>query len=157
GGTSRHLARHLVSPDCRSKARCAKARQQNLNHCRIDRTADCRVAACPGALDVTPQRKDPNTPAGVADACIVDQVRILRRTYWERGYRPVPIWSPGAENDRGEAIASAGKRPLGHDWRQKALRDPPAAVTDAVSSVALNTGILADQVAAVDIDVPVQP
>jgi putative DNA primase/helicase len=106
---------------------------------------------------VTPQRKDPSTPAGAAEARIIDRVRTLRQAFWEHGYRPVAIWSPGAENNKGEPIVSAGKRPVGHDWRQKALRDPPAAVTGAVSSVALNTGILADQLAAVDIDVPVQP
>jgi putative DNA primase/helicase len=104
---------------------------------------------------VTPQRKDPSTPAGAAR--IIDRVRALRRAFWEHGYRPVAVWSPGAENDKGEPIVSAGKRPVEHDWRQKALRDPPAAVIGAVSRSAPNTGILADQLAAVDIDVPVQP
>jgi Bifunctional DNA primase/polymerase, N-terminal len=106
---------------------------------------------------VTPQRKGPSTLAGAAEARIIDSVRTLRRACWENGYRPVAIWSHGAENDKGEPIVSAGKRPVGHDWRQKALRDPPAAVTGAVSRSAPNTGILADQLAAVDIDVPVQP
>jgi hypothetical protein len=106
---------------------------------------------------VTPQGKGPGAPAGAAEAGIIDRVRTLRQACWEHGYRPVAVWSPGAETDKGEPIVSAGKRPVGLDWRQKALRDPPAAVTDAISSVALNTGILADQVAAVDVDVPVLP
>jgi predicted P-loop ATPase len=84
-------------------------------------------------------------------------VRALRRAYWAHGFRPVAIWNPGAENDKGKPIPGAGKRPVGLDWREKALRDPPAAITAAVSSRALNTGIVCDErVIAIDVDVPVQ-
>src|SRR5215469_11079114 len=81
-------------------------------------------------------------------------VHTLRRDYWAHGFRPIAIWSPGAENDKGEPIKGAGKRPVGLNWREKALRNPPAAVTAAVSSLALNTGILCDKLAVVDVDVP---
>jgi predicted P-loop ATPase len=83
------------------------------------------------------------------------KVLALRQALWANRYRPVGIWSPDAETDKGEPIPGAGKRPVGLDWREKALRDPPAAVTTTVSSRALNTGILADGLSLIDVDVPV--
>jgi hypothetical protein len=83
------------------------------------------------------------------------RVRALRAAYWTNQYRPLAIWSQGALDRNGEAITGAGKRPVGEDWRQRALRDPPDAVTAAVSSAALNTGILTHEIVAPDIDVPV--
>jgi hypothetical protein len=82
-------------------------------------------------------------------------VRALRQAYWAHGFRPVTVWSPGAQNSKGEPLTGAGKRPVGLEWREKALADPPAAVTGAVSNVAANTGILCDGLAVVDVDVPV--
>jgi hypothetical protein len=87
----------------------------------------------------------------------IARVRALRETYWANGYRPVAIWSPGACDANGQPITAAGKRPVGLNWRQKALHDPPAAVTDPVSSQALSTGILCDDLAVVDVDVSAQP
>jgi hypothetical protein len=83
----------------------------------------------------------------------LDRVRTSRQKLWQNGYRPVPVWSPHAENDKGGPIAGAGKAPQQSDWRQRALRDPPDAVTASVSSLALNTGILSDAIHAVDADI----
>jgi hypothetical protein len=81
------------------------------------------------------------------------EVREVRRKMWQHGFRPVPIYSPGALDREGNPIPDAGKRPIGKDWREKALRDPPAAVSGSVSPTALNTGILTDGLVAVDVDV----
>src|SRR6516225_2771844 len=84
-------------------------------------------------------------------------VRALRQTYWNNGYRPVEVWSPAAEDEKGQPIPGAGKAPRGKDWLRRALREPPDAVTSSVSSLALNTGIVTGGPSGVDIDVPVEP
>ena len=83
----------------------------------------------------------------------IDDVRTLRQACWANGYRPIAIWSPGACDKTGQPIKGAGKRPQGEDWRQRARRDPPDAVTGSISSLALNTGILTGTIAGVDVDV----
>jgi hypothetical protein len=96
------------------------------------------------------------TPDAAA-ASAHSHVRALRQAYWANGYRPVAIWSPGAEDEKGKPRNGAGKAPAGRDWRKRALTDPPHAVTASVSSQALNTGIVLDKnCIAIDVDVPVE-
>jgi hypothetical protein len=66
---------------------------------------------------------------------------------WEAGFRPVPILNSDAPGP------SPGKRPLGNDWRRDALKDPPFCVHSPAVSFALNTGILADGLRAIDVDI----
>ena len=91
--------------------------------------------------------------AEIRSQVTLESVRALRQTYWANGYRPVAIWSPGACDQTGQPIRGAGKRPQGEDWLQRALSDPPHAVTASVSSLALNTGLAAGEITAVDIDI----
>jgi hypothetical protein len=77
-------------------------------------------------------------------------VLALREQLWDAGFRPVPVynWDDEAlpERDR-------GKRPMGEDWRELALKDPPAAVEYPPHERALNTGILCDGLRAIDVDI----
>jgi putative DNA primase/helicase len=80
-----------------------------------------------------------NITASIADfnpAPIAD----LRTTLWKAGYRPVVLYS----ND---------KRPWGNDWANRARWSTPEAVTVVPTADLANTGILADGLRAVDIDV----
>jgi hypothetical protein len=101
-------------------------------------------------LKMTPEGEGA-APAFVGLA--LEQVAALRHAFWGRGYRPLAIWSPGAENDRGEPIKGAGKRPVGINWREKALQNPPAVLSEPISRLQLNTGIVCGDVVAADIDV----
>lgn len=76
-----------------------------------------------------------------------DSVAATRGQLWESGFRPVPIVNFDAPG------LSPGKRPLGNDWRQDALKDPPFCVTIPAVPFALNTGILCDGLRAIDIDI----
>jgi len=76
-----------------------------------------------------------------------DNVLAIRQRVWDTGFRPVPIVSHDTNGP------SPGKRPLGKDWIGDARRDPPFCVTAPPVVHALNTGILADGLRAVDIDV----
>lgn len=91
----------------------------------------------------------PSTNPG-NDAAAVRQVRQVCRT---NGYHPTIVYSPGARFPNGKPVPRAGKRPFGKDWQRLALNDPPDAITRAVSSVALNTGILAGEVSGLDVDI----
>lgn len=73
-------------------------------------------------------------------------VHALRAELWRQGFRPVAVCNA---DDSGP---SPGKRPVGHAWQERARRDPPEAATLAPSADALNTGILADRLRAVDVD-----
>lgn len=77
----------------------------------------------------------------------VAQVTALRLQLWDNGFRPVPILNMDAPGP------SPGKRPLGENWRQAALQDPPFCVTIPAVAHALNSGILADGFRAIDIDI----
>jgi predicted P-loop ATPase len=107
------------------------------------------------AVDTPTQPPDepPAEPAPGRTMGEIERVRVLRQAYWANGYRPIAIWSPGACNSTGQPIRGAGKRPVGEDWRQRALRDPPDAVTASVSSMALNTGVVTGEIGGVDVDV----
>jgi AAA domain/Primase C terminal 2 (PriCT-2)/Bifunctional DNA primase/polymerase, N-terminal len=77
----------------------------------------------------------------------IESVSATRLQLWESGYRPVPVVNGDASGP------SPGKRPLGDNWRQAALKDPPFCVSSPAVPFALNTGILADGLRAIDIDV----
>jgi hypothetical protein len=75
-------------------------------------------------------------------------ITTLRAALWQGRYRPIPLLTHTAP-DR----ARAGKAPLHKDWPARARRNPPeAAVTPAQAHLA-NTGILADTLRALDVDV----
>ena len=89
------------------------------------------------------------------NTCVVaTEVYRLRRACWENGYRPLAVYSPGAQV-RGTLIRGAGKRPVGNDWLERALEDPPTIVAGPhrVSTLALNTGLLTGQLSGLDVDV----
>jgi len=71
----------------------------------------------------------------------------VRARLWDAGFRPIPIYSVD------HPIKDAGKRPIGDDWRRRALRDPPEAVDAPPELAALNTGILCDGLRPIDLDV----
>ncbi|HEY0420330.1 MAG TPA: VapE domain-containing protein [Acetobacteraceae bacterium] len=75
----------------------------------------------------------------------------LRLRLRANGYPPVPVSGPGMH------INSAGKRPVMKDWRQVCLGAGENKVRRWTTAEpgCTNTGILCDQLAAVDIDVPV--
>lgn len=75
------------------------------------------------------------------------QVSALRARMWDAGFRPVPIYNPDADHP------SAGKAPMGERWGDEARADPPGAVRNAAHPAALNTGVLADGLRAIDIDI----
>lgn len=77
----------------------------------------------------------------------IDQVTALRAQLWDAGFRPVPIFNADSSGP------SPGKRPLGKNWREAALADPPYSVNHAPVEFALNTGVMADGFRAIDIDV----
>lgn len=76
-----------------------------------------------------------------------EAVTAIRAQLWESGFRPVPIFNADAPGP------SPGKRPLGEAWREAALKDPPLCAATPAVSHALNTGILADGLRAIDIDI----
>lgn len=77
----------------------------------------------------------------------VESVTAQRTQLWDAGFRPIPILNHDARGP------SPGKRPLGEDWRQAALKDPPFCLTIPAVSHALNSGILADGLRPIDIDI----
>lgn len=77
----------------------------------------------------------------------IEQVTALRAQLWDDGYRPVPVFNSDAK------VNSPGKQPLGDRWREEALKDPPLCAQSTAVAYALNTGILADGLRAIDIDV----
>jgi hypothetical protein len=76
------------------------------------------------------------------------RIAALRVELWDAGYRPLAVYSHDCA-DR----ARAGKAPLGAQWRERALRDPPEAAALAAVAHAANTGVLCDGLQVVDIDV----
>ena len=77
----------------------------------------------------------------------LEQVNVTRARLWNAGFRPVPIHNWDAKGP------SPGKRPLGDNWRESALKDPPFCVTIAAVMHALNTGVLGDGLRPIDIDI----
>lgn len=77
----------------------------------------------------------------------LQEVLSLRRQLWASGYRPVAVYSPSAQ------VVSAGKRPMGDRWQERARANPPEAATILPQPIGLNTGILCDGLRAIDIDI----
>jgi len=75
------------------------------------------------------------------------KVASFRGRLWAAGFRPVAVYSADA------GVTGAGKRPRGNCWQHRARRDPPAAVTERPERIALNTGILCDDLRAIDVDI----
>src|SRR5262249_684103 len=67
-------------------------------------------------------------------------VAALRARLWDRGWRPV-------------ALRTGDKVPIAKAWTDRARRTPPADAMEAPARGSLNTGILADGLRIVDIDV----
>jgi hypothetical protein len=78
----------------------------------------------------------------------LQNIAALRAELWDAGYRPLAVLSHDHPDRQ-----RAGKAPLGAQWRERALRDPPEAVTQAAVPHARNTGILSDGLRPIDIDV----
>jgi RecA-family ATPase len=77
----------------------------------------------------------------------LDIIAATRQHLWKAGFRPVPIHNWDAKGP------SPGKRPLGDNWRESALKDPPFCTTIPPVEFATNTGILGDRLRPIDIDV----
>jgi len=77
----------------------------------------------------------------------IETVSATRAQLWSAGFRPVPIINWDAKGP------SPGKRPLGDNWRESAQKDPPFCTTIAAVDFATNTGILADGLRPIDIDI----
>jgi RecA-family ATPase len=75
-------------------------------------------------------------------------ITTLRAEVWGAGYRPIAILGP----DHPDPVR-AGKSPAGKEWTERARQDPPEAVRFAAVSRLPNTGILADGLRAIDIDI----
>jgi hypothetical protein len=92
---------------------------------------------------------DQLNPAEVSPALAGDLATVarVRQGLWDRGYRPIEIASIDCP------VASPGKQPAFNGWPEGARRDVPEAVERPPTMTALNTGILADGLRAIDIDV----
>jgi hypothetical protein len=77
----------------------------------------------------------------------IASVSDLRAELWDAGFRPVPVFNADAR------VTSPGKQPLGKEWQVAARRDPPFCATSAAVEHALNTGILADGLRPIDLDI----
>jgi putative DNA primase/helicase len=71
----------------------------------------------------------------------------LRARLADAGFRPVAVFGPDANG------GTPGKQPAGDAWQERARRDPPADAVAPPDERALNTGLLADGLRAVDIDI----
>lgn len=67
-------------------------------------------------------------------------VFLTRQALWTAGYRPIPVYT-------------TDKRPLGTGWTDLARGDPPAGAIHPAVPAALNTGILTDELRALDGDI----
>jgi putative DNA primase/helicase len=84
---------------------------------------------------------------------MIGEIYALRQRYWQHGYRPLEVWSPGQlVNDKGEPLKSPGKQPRGL-WIKNACLNPPAAVRIQPDPRALNTGLLCGDAVSFDVDV----
>jgi hypothetical protein len=75
-------------------------------------------------------------------------IASLRAALWQGHYRPIPLLTH-TDPDR----ARAGKAPLHKDWPARARRNPPEAAVTPAQAHLTNTGILADTLRALDVDV----
>jgi hypothetical protein len=68
------------------------------------------------------------------------EIAALRWGLWEGGFRPV-------------ALKTGDKMPMVREWTERARRSPPADADDPPRSDLLNTGILADGLRIIDVDI----
>jgi RecA-family ATPase len=101
-----------------------------------------------GNATAEPQSAGRDSAAGGNNPPDLVRIAALRAELWDAGYRPLAVYSHD-HVDR----ARAGKAPLGAQWRERALRDPPEAAARPAVAHAANTGVLCDGLRAVDIDV----
>ncbi|MBP0440670.1 PriCT-2 domain-containing protein [Tianweitania sediminis] len=80
----------------------------------------------------------------MSDTMTLNDVQQLRRTLLDRGYKPVPVFSIDYH-----FCNSPGKQPEGKAWNEMAK----AGHLPALSTKAMNTGILCDGLRVVDVDV----
>src|SRR5262245_33951990 len=90
---------------------------------------------------------DKPTGGGTTYAKDIAAVTALRAELWGAGYRPVPVFNADAD------VTLPGKQPLSKAWQIDARRDPPFCATSPAVAHALNTGVLADGLRPVDIDI----
>lgn len=76
----------------------------------------------------------------------------FRAACWDGGWRPVALYSHDCTHAFLQA-GSAGKRPQGDKWQERARRDPPEATAVIPLSDALETGLLCDGLRVLDIDI----
>lgn len=77
------------------------------------------------------------------------EIAGLRQRLWAAGYHCLPIYSFDHKDRQ-----RAGKAPLGKNWEKRARTDPPECITlGAAVAHAANTGILADRLRIIDVDV----
>jgi hypothetical protein len=77
----------------------------------------------------------------------IEEVASLRSRLWDCGFRAVPVYNIDSSH------VSPGKAPKGDKWQERARRNPPESVEREPELDALNIGILADGLRAIDIDV----
>ena len=83
----------------------------------------------------------------VASTNEITETLELRKELYQRGYRPIGVFGPMAH------IKKPGKQPVGHGWTDDARAGPPKATVEEPIPQALNTGIAADGLRPIDIDV----
>ena len=72
----------------------------------------------------------------------IEQVASIRSRLWDAGFRPL-------------SVQTGQKVPTGRDWTLRARQDPPECTTFAPVPHALNTGVLADGLRAIDLDIDI--
>jgi AAA domain/Primase C terminal 2 (PriCT-2)/Bifunctional DNA primase/polymerase, N-terminal len=82
------------------------------------------------------------------DPAALLNIAAQRDALWAAGYRPLAVYSFN-HPDR----VRAGKAPLGDNWQKRARQDPPEVTRFPAVQHAANTGILADGMRVLDIDV----
>lgn len=77
------------------------------------------------------------------------EIADLRQRLWDAGYHCLPVYSFDHPDRQ-----RAGKAPLGANWQKRARSAPPECIRlDAAVAHAANTGIMADGLRIIDIDV----
>jgi hypothetical protein len=76
----------------------------------------------------------------------------LRAKLWNAGFRPVACWTVEADRKRGQR-AQLGKHPYGPGWQNLARQNPPHDTVAPPRTDALNTGLLADGLRPIDLDI----
>jgi predicted P-loop ATPase len=89
----------------------------------------------------------------MSEALTKSSVATVRARLWDAGFRPVAVYSVGAYEPNGTPVKNPGKQPKGTGWQLRARHDPPDDAVATPTSDALNTGVLADGLRPIDIDI----